>query len=46
MAYLHAEHSFGVSLQRAQQESVLGVSHADGAVVGADQQDPPGSLLR
>ncbi len=43
--HLHAEDSLDVSLQSAQQQSVLGVPHADGAVIGADQQDPPGSLL-
>lgn len=35
-----------MSLQRAQQESVLGVSHADGVVIGTDQQDPASPLLR
>ena len=44
--HLHTEHSFGVTLQRAQQQAALGVSYADGAVVGADQQHSAGSLLR
>lgn len=44
--HLHTEHSFGVSLQRAQQQATLGVPHTDGAVVGADQQDSAGALLR
>lgn len=43
--HLHIEHSFGVALQRAQEQSALGVSHADGAVVGAHQQHPAGALL-
>lgn len=43
--HLHAEYSLGVALQRAQQQAVLGVSYADGAVVGPDQKQPPGSFL-
>lgn len=46
LSYVHAEHGLAVALQRSQQEAVLGISHADGAVVGAHQQDPPGALLR
>lgn len=33
--HLHAEHSLRVSLQRAEEQAVLGISDADGAVVGA-----------
>lgn len=43
--HLHTEYSFGVTLQRAQQQAALGVSYADGAVVGADQEHSPGALL-
>lgn len=43
--YRHAEDALGVALQRAQQQPVVGCPHADGVVVRADQQDPPGSLL-
>ena len=43
--HLHAEDSFGVAVQRAQQQAILGVPHADGAVVGADQQHPAGAFL-
>ncbi|KAG7235903.1 hypothetical protein INR49_002048 [Caranx melampygus] len=39
------KHSFGVTLQRAQQQAALGVSYANGAVVGANQQYPAGALL-
>lgn len=46
LPHLHAEHSFGVTFQRAQEEAALGVAHADGAVVGADQQHSTGALLR
>lgn len=35
-----------MTLQRAQQQAALGVSHADGAVVGADQQHSACALLR
>lgn len=45
LTYRHAENALGVALQRAQQQPVLGCSHADGVVIRADQQDPPGSLL-
>lgn len=41
----HAEHSFGVTRQRAQQQAALSVTYADRAVVGADQQDPTGAFL-
>lgn len=34
-----------MTLQRAQQQAALGVSDADGAVVGADQQHAAGALL-
>lgn len=44
-AYVHAENGLAVALQRSQQQSIIGVSHADGAVVGAHQQDPSGALL-
>lgn len=43
--HLHTQHSFGVTVQRAQQKATLGVSYADGAVIGADQQHPAGALL-
>lgn len=43
--HLHAEDSFGVTLQRAQEQATPGVPHTDGAVVGADQQQAAGALL-
>lgn len=43
--HLHTEYSLGVTLQRAQQQAALGVSYADGAVVGANQQHPAGAFL-
>lgn len=39
------EHSFGMTVQRAQEQAALGVSHADGAVVGADEQQAACALL-
>lgn len=39
------EHSFGMTVQRAQEQAALGVSHADGAVVGADEQHAARALL-
>lgn len=42
---LHTEDSFGVTLQRAQEQATPGVPHADGAVVGANQQQAAGALL-
>lgn len=44
--HLHAEHSFGVTPQRAQEQATPGVAHADGVVVRGDQQHAAGTLLR
>lgn len=44
--HLHAEDSFGVSLQRTQQQAALGVAYADGAVIGTNQQHSACALLR
>lgn len=44
--HLHTEHSLRMSLQRAEQQAILGVSDADGAVVGAHQQNASHALLR
>lgn len=43
--HLHTQNSFGVTLQRAQEQATPGVAHADGAVVGAEQQHAAGALL-
>lgn len=43
--HLHTEYSVGVTLQCAQEQATPGVPHADGAVVGADQQHAAGALL-
>lgn len=44
--HLHTQYSFGVTLQRAQKQTALGVSYTDDAVVGTDQQHSAGALLR
>lgn len=46
IAHLHAQHSVAVTLQRAQEQAALSVTHADFTVVGAHQQHLAGSLQR
>lgn len=43
--HLHTENRFGVTLQRAHEQAAPGVPHADGAVVGAEQQQAAGAFL-
>lgn len=43
--HLYTENRFGVTLQRAQEQAAPGVPHADGAVVGAEQQQAVAAFL-